>query len=69
MFMYDWYQAMDNMEDFDLLPLDDVDNSFDKVAQLKYSQKVPLKGKGQGLIIPHNTMQSLGCPTDVEAGC
>ncbi|XP_046656106.1 probable cleavage and polyadenylation specificity factor subunit 2 isoform X2 [Daphnia pulicaria] len=51
MFMYDWYQSKDNMEDFDLFTLDDVDNSFDKVVQLKYSQSVPLKGKGQGLII------------------
>ncbi len=32
-------------EDFDLFNLDDVDNSFDKVIQLKYSQSVPLKGK------------------------
>lgn len=31
-------------EDFDLFTLDDVDNSFDKVVQLKYSQSVPLKG-------------------------
>ncbi len=31
-------------EDFDLFNLDDVDNSFDKVVQLKYSQSVPLKG-------------------------
>lgn len=31
--------------------MDDIDNSFDKVQQLKYSQTVNLKGKGQGLQI------------------
>lgn len=36
-------------EDFDLFNLDDVDNSFDKVVQLKYSQSVPLKGKEQAV--------------------
>ena len=45
MFMYDWYQSRYNMEDFELFNLDDVDNSFDKVVQLKYSQSIPLKGK------------------------
>lgn len=38
-------------EDFDLFTLDDVDNSFDKVVQLKYSQSVPLKGKHSKHII------------------
>ena len=44
MFMYDWYQSRYDMEDFDLFNLDDVDNTFDKVIQLKYSQSVPLQG-------------------------
>jgi len=51
MFMYDWYQSRYDMEDFDLFNLDDVDNTFDKVIQLKYSQSVPLQGRGQGLVI------------------
>lgn len=40
-------------EDFDLFNLDDVDNSFDKVVQLKYSQSIPLKGK-QMILLPSN---------------
>ena len=44
MFMYDWYQSKYNMEEFDLFTLDDVDNTFDKFIQLKYSQSVPLQG-------------------------
>ncbi len=44
MFMYDWYQSRHNMEDFNLFDLDDVDNAFDKVVQLKYSQSISLKG-------------------------
>jgi len=51
MFMYDWYQSKYNMEEFDLFTLDDVDNTFDKFIQLKYSQSVPLQGRGQGLVI------------------
>ena len=46
--MYDWYQSRYNAEDFELFDLDDVDNSFDKVIQLKYSQSVPLKGTSLG---------------------
>ena len=44
MFMYDWYLSKYNMEEFDLFNLDDVDNTFDKVVQLKYNQSVPLQG-------------------------
>ena len=42
--MYDWYLSKYNMEEFDLFNLDDVDNTFDKVVQLKYNQSVPLQG-------------------------
>jgi cleavage and polyadenylation specificity factor subunit 2 len=38
-------------EEFDLFNLDDIDNAFDKVKQVKYSQTINLKGKGQGLQI------------------
>uniref|UniRef100_A0A2R5LLA6 Cleavage and polyadenylation specificity factor subunit 2 n=2 Tax=Ornithodoros turicata TaxID=34597 RepID=A0A2R5LLA6_9ACAR len=51
MFMYDLFQSRHNMEDFTLFSLDDVDAAFDKIVQLKYSQTVALKGKGQGLSI------------------
>ncbi|XP_023227191.1 cleavage and polyadenylation specificity factor subunit 2-like [Centruroides sculpturatus] len=51
MFMYDLFQSRHNTEEFDLFTLDDVDAAFDKIIQLKYSQTVSLKGKGQGLSI------------------
>lgn len=51
MFLYDVYQARHNIEEFDLFTLDEVDASFEKITQLKYSQSVQLKGKGQGLTI------------------
>lgn len=40
-----------NYEDFDTFNLDDIDASFEKITQLKYSQSVNLKGTGQGLQI------------------
>ncbi|XP_050543875.1 cleavage and polyadenylation specificity factor subunit 2 isoform X2 [Daktulosphaira vitifoliae] len=51
MFMYDLYQSMYNMEDFDLFNLDDVDAAFDKVVQVKFNQIITLKGKGIGMSI------------------
>ncbi|XP_035228825.1 cleavage and polyadenylation specificity factor subunit 2-like, partial [Stegodyphus dumicola] len=51
MFMYDLFQSRHNTEDFDLFTLDDVDAAFDKIIQLKYSQTINLKGKGQGITI------------------
>jgi cleavage and polyadenylation specificity factor subunit 2 len=38
-------------EEFDLFDLDDIDSAFDKIQQVKYSQTINLKGKGQGLQI------------------
>jgi cleavage and polyadenylation specificity factor subunit 2 len=38
-------------EEFDLFDLDDIDSAFDKIQQVKYSQTISLKGKGQGLQI------------------
>ncbi|KHJ48938.1 cleavage and polyadenylation specificity factor subunit 2 family protein [Trichuris suis] len=53
MFMYDWFQSYKNMEDFSIFTLDDVDQMFEKVQQVKYSQTVSLKGRGHGLqIVP-----------------
>lgn len=40
-----------NMYDFDLFSLDDVDNAFDKITQLKYNQSVSMKGKEFGITI------------------
>lgn len=45
MFMYDWYQAHKNVSDFGIFNLDDVDNAFDRIIQLKYNQSVDMKGK------------------------
>ncbi len=44
MFMYDLYQSKHEQSDFDMFTLDDVDNAFDKVTQLKYSQHILLTG-------------------------
>jgi cleavage and polyadenylation specificity factor subunit 2 len=38
MFLYDMYQAMHSMEDFDLFTLDEVDRAFEMITQLKYNQ-------------------------------
>lgn len=51
MFMYDVYMSKIMNEEFDLFNLDDIDFTFDKVQQVKYSQTINLKGKGQGLQI------------------
>lgn len=51
MFMYDLHQSRHNFEEFTLFSLDDIDLAFGKVTQLKYSQSVSLKGRGQGLTI------------------
>ena len=39
------------MEDFDLFTLDDVDAAFDKIVQLKYNQRISMKGKGYGVTL------------------
>ncbi|XP_011305603.1 probable cleavage and polyadenylation specificity factor subunit 2 [Fopius arisanus] len=51
MFMYDMFQSRNNMEEFDLFTLDDVDAAFDKIVQLKYNQSVSMKGKGHGVTL------------------
>ena len=46
-----FFKARHNIEEFNLFTLDEVDACFEKMTQLKYSQSVSLKGKGQGLTI------------------
>ena len=38
-------QSHHNYKDFEFYSLDDVDATFEKIEQLKYSQHVSLKGK------------------------
>jgi len=51
MFLYDIHQARHKIEEFDLFTLDEVDQSFEQITQLKHNQPFSLKGKGQGLVI------------------
>lgn len=51
MFMYDLFMSHYNMYDFELFSLDDIDQAFEKIIQLKYNQSVSLKGKGYGITI------------------
>ncbi|CAI4229272.1 unnamed protein product [Auanema sp. JU1783] len=44
MFMYDWVYGHMNVEEFELFSLDDVDNAFKNVQQVKYNQTILLKG-------------------------
>ncbi|KAJ3220872.1 cleavage and polyadenylation specificity factor subunit 2 [Clydaea vesicula] len=39
------YQSLINYEEFELFNLSDIDNSFDKIIQLRYSQPVILQGR------------------------
>ena len=40
MFMYDWLNGHESVEEFNLFNLDDVDNAFERVQQVKYNQTV-----------------------------
>jgi len=40
MFLYDWYNSHNNVEEFTLFSLDDIDAAFDRVQQVKFSQAV-----------------------------
>lgn len=51
LFMYDLHQSRHNMEHFEQFSLDDVDEAFDMITQLKYSQSVQFQGKGHGISI------------------
>ena len=50
MFMYDAYQAL-ALYDTPPFTLDDVDKAFDSMRQLKYSETVKLKERGEGIEI------------------
>eukprot|EP01119_Soliformovum_irregulare_P022802 TRINITY_DN7866_c0_g1_i1.p1 TRINITY_DN7866_c0_g1~~TRINITY_DN7866_c0_g1_i1.p1 ORF type:complete len:717 (-),score=229.90 TRINITY_DN7866_c0_g1_i1:43-2193(-) len=61
MVLYEMYQSRHGGEDFGLFTLDDVDNAFEKFVQLKYSQRVPLAGRGAGIeITPHKAGHMIG---------
>ncbi len=61
MFLYDAHQAQASVRDFDAFSLDDVDDVFATVRQLKYSQHLRLGGKGKGIVVtPYAAGHSLG---------
>ncbi|KAI8087359.1 beta-lactamase-like protein [Thamnidium elegans] len=49
--MYDIYQSKTNELEFKTFSLEDVDNSFDKITSLRYSQPTALTGNCQGITI------------------
>ncbi|RCH82507.1 cleavage and polyadenylation specificity factor subunit 2, partial [Rhizopus stolonifer] len=51
MCMYDMYQSKTNEMEFEAFSLEDVDNAFDKITPLRYSQPFSLTGKCQGITI------------------
>ncbi|KAF7729866.1 cleavage and polyadenylation specificity factor subunit 2 [Apophysomyces ossiformis] len=51
MCMYDLYQSKTNEMEFETFTLEDVDNAFDKIISLRYSQPYALPGKCQGITI------------------
>ncbi|KAM7534917.1 hypothetical protein Aperf_G00000093176 [Anoplocephala perfoliata] len=48
---YDEFQSRYLLEDFKLFTLDDIDNVFELVVPVKYSQTTNLQGKGSGLMV------------------
>ncbi|VEL17799.1 unnamed protein product [Protopolystoma xenopodis] len=51
MFLYDAYQSRYAAEKFDAFTLDDIDNAFDLIVQVKYQQTISLHGRGHGLAV------------------
>ncbi|KAL1934717.1 hypothetical protein VTP01DRAFT_6899 [Rhizomucor pusillus] len=51
MCMYDIHQSKTNEMDFTTFSLEDVDDAFEKVVSLRYSQPFPLPGKCEGITI------------------
>ncbi|KAI8987524.1 beta-lactamase-like protein [Mycotypha africana] len=49
--MYDMYQSKTNEVEFSTFSLEDVDNAFEKITPLRYSQPFALTGKCQGITI------------------
>uniref|UniRef100_A0A7S3EJW3 Cleavage and polyadenylation specificity factor subunit 2 n=1 Tax=Rhodosorus marinus TaxID=101924 RepID=A0A7S3EJW3_9RHOD len=61
MFMYDAVLAKKEQEDFNEFDLDDVDNAFERITQLKFQQPFALTGKGDGIVItPYSAGHMLG---------
>ncbi|ORE20852.1 hypothetical protein BCV71DRAFT_278864 [Rhizopus microsporus] len=51
MCMYDLYQSKANEVEFKTFTLEDIDNAFEKIVPLRYSQPFSLTGKCQGITI------------------
>ncbi|KAI7862820.1 beta-lactamase-like protein [Spinellus fusiger] len=51
MCLYDMYQSKTNEMNFNTFTLEDVDNAFDKITSLRYSQPYALPGKCSGITI------------------
>ena len=51
MFLFDLYLSKRSCEDFDVFVLNDVDGAFENFHALRYSQRVQLSGKGEGITI------------------
>ncbi|OZJ06761.1 hypothetical protein BZG36_00414 [Bifiguratus adelaidae] len=49
--MYDLYQSKRNEMNFDVFSLEDVENAFDRMVSLRYSQPTVLPGKCKGIIV------------------
>jgi cleavage and polyadenylation specificity factor subunit 2 len=62
MFLYDTYQSKCEIEEFDVFNLDNVDETFDNIQLLKYSQKFTIKNeKGTEITIaPYLAGHTLG---------
>ena len=61
MFLYDAHQAQVAVRDFTAYTLDDVDEVFASIKQLKYSQHLRLGGKCKGIVVtPYAAGRSLG---------
>lgn len=48
---YEAFHARKHKQEFDLFSLDEVDQTFDKIVQLRYSQPFLLSGKCAGIIL------------------
>jgi len=59
--LYDAYLSVTTERPLDLFSLDDVDDAFEKVIQLKFQQHHALTGKGAGIVVtPYAAGHSLG---------
>ncbi|KAF5190062.1 Cleavage and polyadenylation specificity factor subunit [Thalictrum thalictroides] len=59
--MYDHYLSRQQVSDFELFNLDDIDSAFQSITRLTYSQNYHLSEKGEGIVIaPHVAGHLLG---------